>query len=194
MAQSSGTTSCLGCLGTLFFIVFVVPSIISGLFAVFRGEASLGIKNCSFNITNGSFSCKPEITAKYQFLDITNLKIKQDKITAAIQKFHAQVNQADCLSVYEQSSETFQKANSLPHFLMYCDAIQRNSGRTSAFEILGWEWLPSDHQANEFIRVHLWVHGQRSNREELLVWQMHGPNVQLVSHAYGLIPTQFGGR
>lgn len=194
MAQSSGTTSCLGCLGTLFFIIFVVPSIISGLFAVFRGEASLGVENCSFNVMNGSFSCKPEITAKQNFLNITNLQTRQDKITDTVQKFHAQISKGDCLSVYEQSSEIFQKANPLPNFLMYCDALQRNFGKTTAFQTLSWEWLPSDHQANEFIRVHLYVQAQNSNREELLVWQINGSEVQLVSHAYGLIPIHLGGR
>lgn len=194
MAQSSGTTGCLGCLGTIFFVVFVVPSLISGLFAVFRGEASLGVKGCSFNIMNGSFSCNPEITAKHQFLDITNLQTKQDKVTSAIQKFHTQVSKGDCLAIYEQSSEVFQKTNPQPNFLVYCDAIRHNFGATKSFEALAWEWLPSDHQANEFIRIHLRAEAQNSNREELFVWQLTNKEAQLVSHAYGLMPTQFGGR
>jgi hypothetical protein len=194
MAQSSGTTGCLGCLGTIFFVVFVVPSLISGLFAVFRGEASLGVKNCSFNVMSGSLSCNPEITVKYHFLNITNLQTKQDKITAAIQKFHTQVSKGDCLAIYEQSSEVFQKANPQPNFLVYCDAIRNNFGATKSFETLAWEWLPSDHQANEFIRVHSYVQAQNSNREELLVWQINGSEVQLASHAYWLIPIHLGGR
>lgn len=143
---------------------------------------------------NGSFSCNPEITARQYFLNITNLQTRQYEVTAAIQKFHAQAGKGDCLSVYEQASEIFKEANPLPNFLMYYDALQRNFGRTTAFETLSWEWLPSEHQANEFIRVHLYVQGQNSNREELLVWQINGSEVQLVSHAYGLIPTHFGGR
>ncbi|RMF66734.1 MAG: hypothetical protein D6742_09230 [Cyanobacteria bacterium J069] len=181
-------------MGTLFFVIFVVPSLISGLFAVFRGDASLGLKNCSFNFLSGAAKCDPEITAKYQFLNITNLQTKQQKVTAAVQKFHTQIGEGQCQAIYEQASDLFRRDNQHSDFLTYCDGARQNFGTAASFEITAWEWLPFDSHADEYVRVYLTARSQHAARQEVLLWQIKNNEAQLVSQLYALIPIQIGGR
>lgn len=192
MSQSSSEASgCLGCLGTLLFLIFVVPSLISGLFALVQGKATVSLSKCSFKIGNGvSFSCDPQITAKYQFLNVTDLESKKSAITGSIRQLHIRVDKGDCQTIYEQASEVLQRDNKQADFLQYCDGLHQTIGTTKSFEPVSWEWLPSDENSDEYVRVYSKVSSTKSSINETSIWQIKDKKPSLAAHFYEPIPAQ----
>lgn len=192
MSQSSSETSgCLGCLGILFFVVFVVPSLISGLFAVVQGKATFSLSKCSFKLGSSvSFSCDPQITAKYQFLNVTDLETKKSAIRASMRQLHSRVDKGQCQTIYEQASELLQRDNKQADFLQYCDSLRQTIGTTKSFEPVSWEWLPTDEQSNEYVRVYAKVNAKNLSINEMSIWQIKGKKPTLAAHVYEPITVQ----
>ncbi|MHC5931223.1 hypothetical protein [Nostoc sp.] len=181
-AQKSG---CFGCLGTLLFLIFVVPSLISGLIQVFQGDAKVSLKSCSLQISNGvGVKCQPQITSKYQFFDITNLESKKTAITTSVQDFHTRIGQAQCQTIYQQASDVLKQNNKQADFLKYCSDSYQALGTLKSFEIVGWEWLPLDEDSNEYIRVYSKASFSKLTISETLIWQIKDKQPSLAGYAW----------
>ncbi|MFB2770021.1 hypothetical protein ACE1AT_12160 [Pelatocladus sp. BLCC-F211] len=188
MSQSSPQKS--GCLGILFFLIFVVPFLfsvvpflISELIAVFQGQAKVGLKNCSVRVGEGiSVGCIPEITPKYQFFNITNLESKKNAITTSIQEFHTHISQDQCQKIYEKASDLLKKDITQTDFLKDCDRIHQALGTGKSFELVGWEWLPFDENSNEYIRVYSKASFSKLTINEMLIWQIRDNQPSLFAY------------